>query len=339
MTWPPINPNIGISLHRITLRPIVFVFGSRALHIKDMLRIANLNKARLNALTPIYCIADCTATYFPDGEFFFQCHSDIKDRNITLIQSTSPPANDAIIELLIMVDTLRACSPKSIHLVIPYFGYARQDRFTAKGAPVSAKVVANFIGKSGIDHLTLIDLHNLECDDYFDVPVTHLSALPFFSRILLDDFDLQNTVIVSPDKGGLKRAEQLAALTRLEVVCMTKKRDAFGRIHSIEIVGDVTGKKCVIIDDIIDSGETLAAAAKKLIERGAISVIAFATHAAFVTHAVFRGQFDANLNEPSIQAVFVTDTIYHSAVHPAVVHPKVTLLSIETILLDALLCD
>lgn len=240
---------------------------------------------------------------FPDGEFFVELKECVKDKSIAIIHSTCPPVNDHVMELLILVDALKQGFASHIHLVMPYFGYSRQDRLTSEGTSISAKVVANLIGNSGIDRLSVLDLHAPQIAGFFPIPVKHLSAIPLFADVINKEFSKDNTFIVSPDLGGLKRAEVLADLIKFPLIALTKKRDLSGTIEHVQVLGDPSGKHCVIVDDIVDSGKTLDAAAEMLHSKGALSVTAFVTHAVLSNPVDFR----------HIERLFVTDSIWHEA--------------------------
>jgi ribose-phosphate pyrophosphokinase len=263
-----------------------FLFlGSKAQHFKN-----------LNARVVPY-----TFKQYNDGEISFKIDADLYEKVVTIIHSTSAPTNDQVIELLIMVDAIKNFFPKKIKLIMPYFGYSRQDRFMAAGTSISAKVIANLIGRSGVNELTVLDLHTPQQVGFFPMPVKHLSAVPLFANYIKENLD--NAVIVSPDIGGVKRAETLSDLTKLPLNIINKKRNDDGNIIQSTLIGHVKGKQCVLLDDMIDSGETLKTAAALLLNEGADCVHAFATH------GVFSKKVDFTTS--AIKCVHVTDSIHH----------------------------
>ncbi|HCU06062.1 MAG TPA: phosphoribosylpyrophosphate synthetase [Holosporales bacterium] len=238
---------------------------------------------------------------FPDGELFIQIKTCVKGKSVTIIHSSCAPVNDRVMELLILVDALKHSFPSHIHVVMPYFGYGRQDRLIHEGSSLSAKLVGNLIGNSGIDSLSILDLHTPQIAESFPVPVHHYSAIPLFAGVIRKEFNQENTLIVSPDFGGLKRAEELSDMTNVPFMALTKKRKFSGEIESIEVLGDPSKKHCLIVDDIIDSGATLIWAAEALLLKGASSV------SAFITHAVLSNPVDLSI----LNRLWVTDSIFH----------------------------
>ncbi len=238
---------------------------------------------------------------FPDGEFFVELKTCVKDKDVTIVHSTCAPVNDNIIALLIFIDALKHGLASHIHVVMPYFGYSRQDHLTNDNTTIPAKIVANLIGNSGIDRLSVLDLHTPQIAGFFPVPVHHYSAMPIFADIINEEFNQKDTLIVSPDAGGLKRAETLSDMTQLPLMTLTKKRNISGGIKSIQVLGDPARKHCVIVDDIIDSGSTLVRAAEALLSKGALSVNAF------ITHAVLSKPVELQ----ALDRLWVTDSIFH----------------------------
>lgn len=245
---------------------------------------------------------DYESKIFPDGEFFVELKTCVKDKDVTIVHSTCTPVNDHIMELLILVDALKHGFAKHIHVVMPYFGYSRQDRLTNKGTSIPEKVVANLIGNSGIDRLSILDLHTPQLSGFLAVPVHHYSAMPLFAAVIKKEFNTTDVLIVSPDAGGIKRAEVLSNMTKLPFIALTKNRTESGEIDNIHVQGDPSQKLCLIVDDIIDSGSTLVRAAEVLLEQGALSVNAF------VTHAVLSKSVDLK----SFDRLWVTDSIFHN---------------------------
>jgi ribose-phosphate pyrophosphokinase len=238
---------------------------------------------------------------FPDGELFIQIKTCVKNKPVTIVHSTCKPVNDSIIELLILVDALKHRFASHIHVVMPYFGYGRQDSLTHEGSSFSAKLVGHLIGNSGIDSLSILDLHTPQIGESFPVPVHHYSAMPLFSEVIKKEFNPENTLLVSPDAGGIKRAEVVSTMTNLPLIPLIKKRKSSGSIEHMQVQGDPSQKHCLIVDDIIDSGSTIIGAAEALLLNGALSV------SAFITHAVLSNPINLSI----LNKVWVTDSIFH----------------------------
>ncbi|MDT8421278.1 MAG: ribose-phosphate pyrophosphokinase [Desulfuromonadales bacterium] len=239
---------------------------------------------------------------FSDGEVMVEIGENIRGRDVYVIQSTSAPANNHLMELLVMVDALKRASAARINAVVPYFGYARQDRKVAPRAPISAKLVADLMSAAGIDRLLTMDLHAGQIQGFFDVPVDHLYAAP----VMLDAIrnrDLQNLVVVSPDAGGTERARAFAKRLDAGLAIIDKRRSGPNVSEVMHIIGDVKGKSCVIVDDMIDTAGTLCTAAKALAEKGATEVFACATH------GVLSGPALQRIEESELTEVVVTNTI------------------------------
>lgn len=244
---------------------------------------------------------DYVSKIFPDGELFIQIKSCVKNKSVTIVHSTCTPVNDHVMELLILIDALKRCSASPIHVVMPYFGYGRQDRLIDEGASFCAKLVGNLIGNSGIDSLCILDLHAPEITKDFPVPVHHYSAMPLFADIIQKEFNKKDALLVSPDNGGLKRVEIVSHITKLPFIALVKTKQFFGDIKHMQVLDDPSQKHCIIIDDIVDSGATLIRAAEALLLRGALSV------SAFITHAVLSNPFDMSI----LNKFWVTDSIFH----------------------------
>lgn len=238
-----------------------------------------------------------------DGEISTWIRQDVENKKIVYIQSTCYPVNDNLLELLITVNAFKQKFVEKITVVIPYFGYSRQDRLDTRSSAISAKVVADSIGKSGIDKLIVIDLHTPQLAGFFPIPVLHISALSLFSKFIKENYDLDNLVICSPDIGGLKQANELAESLGVDVAIIDKKRYAPGDSEPGYIVGNVQGKVCILIDDMIDTGNTLIKAANKLTASGATQVDCMATH------ALLNGKARENLQASRLQKIYVTNTI------------------------------
>jgi ribose-phosphate pyrophosphokinase len=240
---------------------------------------------------------------FADNEIFVEIKENVRGEDIFVLQSTSFPANDNIMELLIAIDALRRASAKRITAVIPYFGYARQDRKAAPRTPISAKLVANLITSAGADRVLTVDLHATQIQGFFDIPLDNLYAAPVFVRHIKANFDVENLVVVSPDIGGLVRARAVASKIGAELAIVDKRRPRAGISEVMNIIGDVEGKNCIIIDDIIDSGGTLCNAADAIIEKGANSV------SAYITHGVLSGKAPSRIANSRLKNLVITNSI------------------------------
>lgn len=240
---------------------------------------------------------------FADNEIFVEIKENVRGEDIFVIQSTSYPANDNIMELLITIDALRRASAKRITAVIPYFGYARQDRKVGPRTPISAKLVANIITTSGADRVLTIDLHAGQIQGFFDIPLDNLFAAPVFARDIKENFKDQDVVVVSPDVGGLVRARVIASKINVELAIVDKRRPKAGVSEVMNIIGDVEGKHCVIVDDMVDSGGTLCNAADALLKKGAKAV------SAYITHGVLSGQAHEKIAKSSLTNLVITDSI------------------------------
>ena len=239
---------------------------------------------------------------FSDGEVMVEVGENVRGRDVFIIQSTSAPANDNLMELLVMTDALKRASAASITAVVPYFGYARQDRKVAPRTPITSKLVADLITTAGIDRVLTVDLHAGQIQGFFDIPVDHLYAAP----VLLEDIK-QNLpdeiVVVSPDAGGTERARAFAKRLDAGLAIIDKRREVANVSEVMHIIGDVRGKKCVLIDDMIDTAGTLCNGAKGLIDQGASEVYAYATH------AVLSGPALERITQSPLKEVVVTNSI------------------------------
>lgn len=242
---------------------------------------------------------------FNDQEIFVEVYENVRGEDMFIIQSTSKPANDNLMELLIMVDALRRSSAARITAVIPYFGYARQDRRTKARTPISAKLVSNMIATGGIERVLTMDLHAAQIQGFFDIPVDNLYASPIFALDIMHHFggDMSDVIVVSPDVGGVGRARELATRIDVPLAIIDKRREKAGEVAGMTVIGDVTGKKCLIVDDICDTAGTLCKAADQLAAAGAIEVHAYATHGVMSGPAVER------IENSVLKSVVVTDTI------------------------------
>ena len=242
---------------------------------------------------------------FADGEVYVEINENIRGNSIFVVQSTSNPANDNLMELLICIDALRRSSAKSITAVIPYFGYARQDRKVVPRTAISAKLVSNLITNAGANRILSVDLHAGQIQGFFDIPVDNLFATPIFARHI-KKIKLNNLVCVSPDVGGVERTRALSRRINSSIAIIDKRRPAPGKSEVMNIVGNVVNKNCVIVDDIIDSGGTIVNAAKALKDKGAKDIYVF------ITHAVLSGEAVNKIQKSQIKKLITTDTIDNS---------------------------
>ncbi len=240
---------------------------------------------------------------FADGEIYIEINENIRGNSIFVIQSTSTPANDNLMELLLCIDALRRSSAKNITAVIPYFGYARQDRKVAPRTSISAKVVSNLITNAGANRIVTVDLHAGQIQGFFDIPVDNLFTTPLFARYIKRKFKTKNLVCVSPDVGGVQRTRGLATKIKADLAIIDKRRPEPGKSEVMNIIGDVKGKNCIIVDDIIDSGGTIINAVEALKKEGAIDVFVF------ITHAVLSGEAVDKIKKSKIKKLIITDTI------------------------------
>ena len=248
-------------------------------------------------------LTDATIKKFADEEMFVEINENVRGQDIYLIQSTSKPANDNLIELLISIDALKRASAKQITAVIPYFGYARQDRKPGPRTPISAKLVANLITSSGANRVLTIDLHAGQIQGFFDIPVDNLYAAPILVKDIKKNFDLDNTVITSPDVGGVVRARYIANKLNVNLAIVDKRREKANVSEVLNIIGSVKKKDCILIDDIVDTAGTLTNAAEALINSGANSVSAYVTHGVLSEPALTR------LEKSNLKELVTTNTI------------------------------
>ena len=240
---------------------------------------------------------------FADGEIYIEINENIRGNSVFVIQSTSTPANDNLMELLLCIYALRRSSAKNITAVIPYFGYARQDRKVAPRTSISAKVVSNLITNAGANRIVTVDLHAGQIQGFFDIPVDNLFTTPLFARYIKRKFKTKNLVCVSPDVGGVQRTRGLATKIKADLAIIDKRRPEPGKSEVMNIIGDVKGKNCIIVDDIIDSGGTIINAVEALKKEGAIDVFVF------ITHAVLSGEAVDKIKKSKIKKLIITDTI------------------------------
>jgi len=243
---------------------------------------------------------------FADGEVYIEINENIRGNSIFVVQSTSNPANDNLMELLICIDALRRSSAKNITAVIPYFGYARQDRKVVPRTAISAKLVSNLITNAGANRILSVDLHAGQIQGFFDIPVDNLFATPIFARHIKNKSKLKNVICVAPDVGGVERTRALSRRINSTIAIIDKRRPAPGKSEVMNLVGNVKNKNCIIVDDIIDSGGTIVNAAKALKEKGAKDVYVY------ITHAVLSGNAVEKIESSEIKKLFTTDTIDNS---------------------------
>ncbi|HIC58767.1 MAG TPA: ribose-phosphate pyrophosphokinase [Rhodospirillales bacterium] len=240
---------------------------------------------------------------FSDMEVFVEINENVRGEDVFVIQSTSYPANDNLMELLVTMDALRRGSARRITAVIPYFGYARQDRKSSPRSPISAKLVANLITQAGADRVLTLDLHAGQIQGFFDIPLDNLFASPGFSKDIKERYDGDNIIMVSPDVGGVIRARAIAKRLDTNLAIIDKRRERAGESEVMNVIGDVKNCRCILIDDIVDSAGTLCNAAEALIESGAKSV------SAYVTHGVLSGGAVARVTASPLENLVTTDSI------------------------------
>jgi ribose-phosphate pyrophosphokinase len=265
---------------------------------------------------------------FADMEVFVEIQENVRGEDVFVIQSTSFPANDNLMELLIMLDALRRSSARRKTAVIPYFGYARQDRKSSPRTPISAKLVANLITQAGADRVLTLDLHAGQIQGFFDIPVDNLFAAPLFAADIRTRFEGRDIMIVSPDVGGVVRARALATRLNVDLAIIDKRRERAGVSEVMNVIGDVRGRDCILVDDICDSGGTLCNAADALISQGAKSA------SVYVTHGVLSGGAVARMAASPIEMTVITDSI--AATEAVRVSQSMRQLSIAPLLAEAM---
>ncbi|WP_332060519.1 ribose-phosphate pyrophosphokinase [Bartonella sp. CB74] len=248
-------------------------------------------------------LGKATVKRFADQEIFVELHENVRGQDVFILQSSSYPANDHLMELLIMIDALRRSSARRITAVIPYFGYARQDRKPGPRTPISAKLVANLITEAGAHRVLTLDLHAGQIQGFFDIPTDNLYAVPVISRDVKMHYSLENVIVVSPDVGGVVRARSLAKRLNSLLAIVDKRRERPGESEVMNIIGDVSGKDCLLFDDIVDSGGTLCNAASALLKHGANSVTAY------ITHGVLSGNAIERITNSEMKELVITDSI------------------------------
>ena len=245
----------------------------------------------------------CSVRRFADMEVFVEIQENVRGQDVFVIQSTSYPANDHLMELLIIIDALRRSSAKRITAVMPYFGYARQDRRATGRTPISAKLVANLITRAGADRVLTVDLHAAQIQGFFDIPLDNLFSAPVMVRDIKERMDLNDSPGVSPDVGGVVRARALAKRIGAQLAIVDKRRERAGESEVMNIIGSVAGTHCILVDDIVDSGGTLCNAADALIAQGAKDV------SAYITHGVLSGGAVDRITKSQLRELVISDTI------------------------------
>jgi len=271
-------------------------------------------------------LSEALITTYSDNEIFVEIQENMRGQDVFILQSTSYPANDHLMELLLTIDALRRSSARRITAVIPYYGYARQDRKSAPRSPIAAKLVANLITQAGADRVLTFDLHAAQIQGFFDIPVDNLFASPVFCHDI--EIHSPNCLIVSPDMGGVVRARAMAKRVGAEIAIIDKRRERAGVSEVMHIVGNVQGKHCILLDDIVDSAGTLCHAAKALMEAGALSVKAYAIH------GVLSGKAVENVVNSALESLVITDSIAPRA--DVLGCAKIRQVSIAPLLADAI---
>ena len=251
-------------------------------------------------------LTNATIRRFADMEIFVEVLENVRGEDVFVIQSTSYPANDNLMELLVAIDALRRASARRITAVLPYFGYARQDRKPGPRTPISAKLVANLITKAGADRVLTLELHAGQIQGFFDIPTDNLFAAPVITKDILENFADDNLLVVSPDVGGVIRARGTAKRLQAGLAIIDKRREHAGVSEVMNIIGEVEGRRCLLVDDIVDSAGTLCNAADALAEAGAASVVAY------VTHGVLSGGAVARVASSALESLVITDSILAS---------------------------
>ncbi|MBN8911671.1 MAG: ribose-phosphate pyrophosphokinase [Rhizobiales bacterium] len=265
---------------------------------------------------------------FADMEVFVEIQENVRGQDAFVIQSTSFPANDNLMELLILIDALKRSSARRITAVIPYYGYARQDRKPGPRTPISAKLVANLIERAGANRVLTVDLHAGQIQGFFDIPTDNLFAAPVMVRDIEEQYGTENLVVVSPDVGGVVRARALAKRIDVPIAICDKRRERPGESEVMNVIGDVDGKRCILIDDIVDSGGTLVNAAEALLAKGATEVNAY------ITHGVLSGGAVSRIQNSRLKSLVITDSIIPTAAVEAARNIRV--LSIAPLLGEAI---
>jgi ribose-phosphate pyrophosphokinase len=315
---PPARPASGFAGPQTGTRAMKILAGN-----------SNLPLARAIAGYLEVPLTDASVRRFADEEVFVEIHENVRGEDVFVIQPTSFPANDNLMELLICIDALRRASARRITAVVPYFGYARQDRKPGPRTPISAKLVANLITEAGADRVLSVDLHAGQIQGFFDIPTDNLYAAPVMAADILARNGPENVTVVSPDVGGVVRARSLAKrLDNAPLAIVDKRRDKPGQSEVMNIIGDVAGRACILIDDIIDSGGTLCNAAQALLDEGASSVTAY------ITHGVLSGGAVARVDGSALSELVITDSIL--ATEACAQSSKIRILTIAPLIGEAI---
>jgi ribose-phosphate pyrophosphokinase len=273
-------------------------------------------------------LTQCMVRRFADMEIFVEIQENVRGQDLFVIQSTSFPANDNLMELLIIIDALKRASAKRITAVIPYFGYARQDRKVGPRTPISAKLVANLVVRSGADRVMTLDLHAGQIQGFFDIPTDNLFAAPVIVRAIKERFDQNNVTVVSPDVGGVVRARNVAQRIGAPIAIVDKRRERAGESEVMSVIGNVSGRSCILIDDMVDSGGTLVNAAVALLERGALEVCAY------MTHGVLSPGSTERIKNSALKSLMITDSI--SPTEATLATPNIGVLSVAPLIGEAI---
>ena len=293
--------------------------------------VAGNSNQPLAELIAAYCnlpLTNAIIRRFSDQEVFVEIRENVRGEDMFLIQPTSFPANDNLMELLVTLDALRRASAKRVTAVVPYFGYARQDRKPGPRTPISAKLVANLITSAGADRVLTLDLHAGQIQGFFDIPVDNLIAAPVMEDDIRERFSNDNIIVVSPDVGGVVRARAIAKRIDADLAIVDKRREQAGVSEVMNIIGDVRDRRCILVDDIIDSAGTVCNAANALQEAGATSVVGY------VTHGVLSGGAVARVASSSLEQLVITDSI--QATQPVRLAQNIRVLSIATLIAEAM---
>ncbi|MEC9347115.1 MAG: ribose-phosphate pyrophosphokinase [Pseudomonadota bacterium] len=273
-------------------------------------------------------LTNASVKRFADEEVYVEIHENVRGEDAFVVQSTSFPANDHLMELLICIDALRRASARRITAVLPYFGYARQDRKPGPRTPISAKLVANLIEKAGADRVLTVDLHAGQIQGFFDIPLDNLYAGPELITDIKARYGDQNLMVISPDVGGVVRARYFAKRLDADLAIVDKRRERAGVSEVMNVIGDVVGRHCILVDDMVDSAGTLCNAATALLERGALSV------SAYVSHGILSGGAVNRVAGSALESLVVTDTI--RATDAVAAEPKIRQVSIANLLAEAI---
>ena len=293
--------------------------------------VAGNSNQPLAELIAAYCnlpLTNAIIRRFSDQEVFVEIRENVRGEDMFLIQPTSFPANDTLMELLVTLDALRRASAKRVTAVVPYFGYARQDRKPGPRTPISAKLVANLITSAGADRVLTLDLHAGQIQGFFDIPVDNLISAPVMENDIRERFSNDNIIVVSPDVGGVVRARAIAKRIDADLAIVDKRREQAGVSEVMNIIGDVRDRRCILVDDIIDSAGTVCNAANALQEAGATSVVGY------VTHGVLSGGAVARVASSSLEQLVITDSI--QATQPVRLAKNIRVLSIATLIAEAM---